>query len=123
MGKQKVPIRAARLDPELNKKIERATKDGGFANVSAFINSYGRIAEECLGKACVNGGSEIAYAESPGRVVEAMNRRIVSRATRSRLAAIRSSAASTPLFTPGQLSLNRGSIWHLTISPGVPSRL
>ena len=52
------------------------SRDGTPGEIVKRQNSYGRIAEERLGKACVNGGSEIAYAESPGRVVEAMNRRI-----------------------------------------------
>ena len=37
MAKQKLRIRAVRLEPELNKRVERATRDGGFSNPSAFI--------------------------------------------------------------------------------------
>ncbi|MDQ6676149.1 MAG: hypothetical protein M3Z09_02500 [Acidobacteriota bacterium] len=32
MAKEKLRIRAARVAPELDKRIERATKDGGFSN-------------------------------------------------------------------------------------------
>jgi Arc/MetJ-type ribon-helix-helix transcriptional regulator len=39
MSKQKLRIRAARLEPELDKRIERATKSGGFSNPSAFIRA------------------------------------------------------------------------------------
>src|SRR5579864_878779 len=39
MAKQKLRIRAVRLEPELNKRVERATRDGGFSNPSAFIRA------------------------------------------------------------------------------------
>ena len=39
MAKQKLRIRAARLEPELNKRVELATKSGGFSNPSAFIRA------------------------------------------------------------------------------------
>ncbi|MGC4053320.1 MAG: hypothetical protein QM757_28785 [Paludibaculum sp.] len=39
MANQKLRIRGVRLEPELNKRIERATKDGGFATPSAFIRA------------------------------------------------------------------------------------
>jgi hypothetical protein len=39
MAKQKLRIRAARLEPELNKRVERATREGGFSNPSAFIRA------------------------------------------------------------------------------------
>ncbi len=39
MAKQKIRTRAARLEPELNKRIEAATKEGGFANPSAFMRA------------------------------------------------------------------------------------
>src|SRR5437870_4694647 len=49
-------------------------RDGAPGEIIECQNSYGRIAEKRLGKAHLEGGSEIAYAESPGRIVEAMNR-------------------------------------------------
>jgi Arc/MetJ-type ribon-helix-helix transcriptional regulator len=39
MAKQKLRIRAARLEPELDRRIEVATKQGGFSNPSAFIRA------------------------------------------------------------------------------------
>ena len=41
-------------------------------------NSYGRIAEEGLGEAHFERGSEVADAESPGNVVEAMDRQLAT---------------------------------------------
>lgn len=39
MPQQKNRIRAARFDDDLNRRVERATKDGGFANPSGFIRA------------------------------------------------------------------------------------
>ena len=39
MAKQKLRIRAARLEPELNKRVECATMEGGFSNPSTFIRA------------------------------------------------------------------------------------
>ncbi|MDQ1474643.1 MAG: hypothetical protein QOJ99_6123 [Bryobacterales bacterium] len=39
MARQKVRTRAARLEPELDKRIERATREGGFSSPSAFIRA------------------------------------------------------------------------------------
>lgn len=39
MANQKLRIRAVRLEPELNKRVERLSKEGGFANPSAFIRA------------------------------------------------------------------------------------
>jgi Arc/MetJ-type ribon-helix-helix transcriptional regulator len=39
MASQKLRTRATRLEPELNNRLERATKEGGFANPSAFIRA------------------------------------------------------------------------------------
>ena len=39
MAKRKLRIRAARLEPELDRRIEVATKQGGFSNPSAFIRA------------------------------------------------------------------------------------
>ena len=49
MAKQKLRIRAARLEPELNKRVARATRDGGFSNPSAFY-SAGAIERELAGR-------------------------------------------------------------------------
>lgn len=39
MTNQKLRIRGVRLESEFNERIERAAKDGGFANPSAFIRA------------------------------------------------------------------------------------
>lgn len=39
MAKQMVVVRAVRFDQALNKKIDRAIKDGGFPSPSAFFRS------------------------------------------------------------------------------------
>jgi Arc/MetJ-type ribon-helix-helix transcriptional regulator len=39
MAKKKLRIRATRLEPELNKRVERATREGGFSSPSAFIRA------------------------------------------------------------------------------------
>ena len=52
--------------------------DGPAGEIIKRQNSYGRITEECLGKAHLKGGSEVADAESPGSVVEAMDRRLAA---------------------------------------------
>ena len=41
------------------------SRDGASGEIVECQNSYGRIAEKRLGKAHLDGGSEIAYAESP----------------------------------------------------------
>lgn len=48
--------------------------DGAPGEIVKRQDSYGRIAEKRPGKANLQGGSEIAHAKSPGRIVEAMNR-------------------------------------------------
>ena len=48
MANQKIRIRAARVEPELDKRIERATKEGGFSNTSAFIRAA--IVRELAGR-------------------------------------------------------------------------
>ncbi len=50
MAKQKIRTRAARLEPELNKRIEAATKEGGFANPSAFMRAA--FERELAGRLC-----------------------------------------------------------------------
>ena len=39
MRRRKLRIRATRLEPELDRRIEIATKQGGFSNPSAFIRA------------------------------------------------------------------------------------
>src|SRR5260370_5445142 len=52
------------------------SRDGPPGEIIKCQYSYGRIAEERLGKAHLKGGSEVADAELPSSVVEAMDRRI-----------------------------------------------
>jgi hypothetical protein len=54
------------------------SRDGPPGEIIKCQNSDGRIAEERLGKAHLKGGSEVADAESPGSVVEAMDRRLAA---------------------------------------------
>src|SRR5579864_7118646 len=54
------------------------SRDGPPGKIITRQNSDGRIAEERLGKAHFKGGSEVADAESLGRVVEAMDRRLAA---------------------------------------------
>jgi hypothetical protein len=53
--------------------------DGAPGEIVECQDSYGRIAEERLGKAHCKGGSQIAHAKLPGRIVEAMNRLAAAR--------------------------------------------
>src|SRR5260370_42395547 len=52
------------------------SRDGPPGEIIKCQYSYGRIAEERLGKAHLKGGSEVADAELPSSVVEAMDRRV-----------------------------------------------
>src|ERR1035438_4094498 len=61
-----------RHEPKIAAPFHR--REGAPGEIFECQNSYGGIAEKRLGKAHLEGGPEIAYAESPGRVVEAMNR-------------------------------------------------
>src|ERR1035438_9901381 len=61
-----------RHEPQIAAHFHRREEAPG--EIVECQNSYGRIAEKRLGKAHFEGGPEIADAESPGRVVEAMNR-------------------------------------------------
>jgi hypothetical protein len=54
------------------------SRDGPLGEIVKRQNSDGRIAEERLGKAHLKSGSEVADAESPGSVVEAMDRRLAA---------------------------------------------
>src|ERR1017187_1996769 len=61
-----------RHQPQIAANLQR--RDGAPDEIFECQNSYGRIAEKRLGKAHFEGGPEIAYAEPPGGIVEAMNR-------------------------------------------------
>jgi len=49
------------------------SRHGPRGKIVECQNSYGRIAKKSLGKAHLDGGAEIAYPESPGWIIEAMN--------------------------------------------------
>ena len=66
MAKQKPRIRAARLELELNKRVERATKEGGFSNPSAFIRAA--IERELAGRESGVDAAEDRIAASLDRV-------------------------------------------------------
>ena len=66
MAKQKVRTRATRLDTELNKRIERASKDGGYANPSVFIRTA--IERELAGRESGIDEAEMRIAASLDRV-------------------------------------------------------
>jgi Arc/MetJ-type ribon-helix-helix transcriptional regulator len=66
MTKQKLRIRAARLEPELNKRVERATRDGGFSNPSAFIRAA--IERELAGRENGVDAAEDRHAASLDRL-------------------------------------------------------
>src|ERR1035441_2649627 len=61
-----------RHDPQIAADFH--SRDGAPSEIVECQNSHGRIAEKRFGKAHLKGGSQIAYAESPVRIVEAMNR-------------------------------------------------
>src|ERR1035438_2637024 len=61
-----------RHEPQIAAHFHR--REGAPGEIFESQNSYGRIAEKRLGKAHFEGGPQIAYAESPGRIVETMNR-------------------------------------------------
>lgn len=67
MAKQKVRIRAARLTPELDGRIQLATKSGGFSNPSAFIRAA--IERELAGRESGVDASEDRIAASLDRIV------------------------------------------------------
>jgi Arc/MetJ-type ribon-helix-helix transcriptional regulator len=67
MAKRKVRIRAARLEPELDRRIEVATKQGGFSNPSAFIRAA--IERELAGRESGVDAAEERIAASLDRVV------------------------------------------------------
>ncbi len=66
MAKRKVRIRAARLEPELDRRIEVATKQGGFSNPSAFIRAA--IERELVGRESGVDAAEERIAASLDRV-------------------------------------------------------
>lgn len=67
MASQKLRIRATRLEPELNTRLERATRDGGFANPSAFIRAA--IQRELAGRESGVDAAEERLAASLDRLV------------------------------------------------------
>ena len=67
MAKHKVRIRAVRLEPELNKRVEGATRDGGFSNPSAFIRAA--IERELAGRESGVDAAENRLAASLDRLV------------------------------------------------------
>jgi hypothetical protein len=67
MAKRKVRIRAARLEPERDRRIEVATKQGGFSNPSAFIRAA--IERELAGRESGVDATEERIAATLDRVV------------------------------------------------------
>ena len=67
MPKHKVRIRAVRLEPELNRRVEGATRDGGFSNPSAFIRAA--IERELAGRESGVDAAENRLAASLDRMV------------------------------------------------------
>jgi Arc/MetJ-type ribon-helix-helix transcriptional regulator len=67
MAKRKVRIRAARLEPELDRRIEVAIKQGGFSNPSAFIRAA--IERELAGRESGVDAAEERIAASLDRVM------------------------------------------------------
>ena len=66
MARPKLRIRAARLEPELDKRVERATREGGFANPSAFIRAA--IERELAGRESGVDAAEDRIASSLDRL-------------------------------------------------------
>ena len=66
MAKQKLRIRAARLEPELDKRVELATKGGGFSNPSSFIRAA--IERELAGRESGVNAAEERIAASLDRL-------------------------------------------------------
>ena len=67
MAKRKVRIRATRLEPELDRRIEFATKQSGFSNPSAFIRAA--IERELAGRESGVDAAEERIAASLDRVM------------------------------------------------------
>ena len=66
MRRRKLRIRATRLEPELDRRIEIATKQGGFSNPSAFIRAA--IERELAGRESGVDAAEERIAASLDRV-------------------------------------------------------
>ena len=66
MSRRKLRIRATRLEPELDRRIEIATKQGGFSNLSAFIRAA--IERELAGRESGVDAAEERIAASLDRV-------------------------------------------------------
>jgi len=67
MAKRKLRTRAARLDLELDRRVEVATKQGGFSNPSAFIRAA--IERELAGRESGVDAAEERIAASLDRVM------------------------------------------------------
>jgi Arc/MetJ-type ribon-helix-helix transcriptional regulator len=67
MSKRKLRTRATRLEPELDRRIELATKQGGFSNPSAFIRAA--IGRELAGRENGVDAAEERIAASLDRVL------------------------------------------------------
>ena len=72
MANQKLRIRAVRLEPELNKRVEGASKAGGFANPSAFIRAA--IQRELAGRESGVDAAEERLAASLDRLAREIRR-------------------------------------------------
>jgi Arc/MetJ-type ribon-helix-helix transcriptional regulator len=67
MAKRKVRTRATRLEPELDRRIEAATKQGGFSNPSSFIRAA--IERELAGRENGVDAAEERIAATLDRIV------------------------------------------------------
>jgi len=72
MANQKLRIRAVRLEPELNKRVEAVSKAGGFANPSAFIRAA--IQRELAGRESGVDAAEERIAASLDRLTREIRR-------------------------------------------------
>jgi hypothetical protein len=66
MSERKIRIRAAPLEPELNRRIEIAAKESGFSNPSAFIRAA--IEHELAGRESGIDAAEQRIAASLDRI-------------------------------------------------------
>lgn len=67
MPKQKVVVRGVRLDSDVNERVKRAAREGGFANPSAFIRD---VILRALS------GQESAVEAAEQRIVASLDRAI-----------------------------------------------
>jgi hypothetical protein len=66
MANQKLRIRAARFDADLDKRLQLATRNGGFSNPSAFIRAA--VEHELAGRESELGAAEEKIAATIERV-------------------------------------------------------